>query len=109
MTKKTLMIALDLDGTLTNHNKEVTSLTRKALLDAEENGAVLVLASGRPTYGILPVATCLEMENEVDISFRLMVEKLWIVPQAKKFILNICLRMCCPYSMIMRVSTAMHC
>lgn len=60
MTKKTQMIALDLDGTLTNHNKEVTPLTRKALLDAEENGAVLVLASGRPTYGILPVATCLE-------------------------------------------------
>lgn len=43
MTKKTQMIALDLDGTLTNHNKEVTPLTRKALLDAEENGAVLVL------------------------------------------------------------------
>lgn len=63
MTKKTLMIALDLDGTLTNHNKEVTPLTRKALLDAEENGAVLVLASGRPTYGIQPVATCLEMEK----------------------------------------------
>ncbi len=63
MTKKTQMIALDLDGTLTNHNKEVTPLTRKALLDAEENGAVLVLASGRPTYGILPVATCLEMEK----------------------------------------------
>lgn len=63
MTKKNLMIALDLDGTLTNHNKEVTPLTRKALLDAEENGAVLVLASGRPTYGIHPVAACLEMEK----------------------------------------------
>lgn len=63
MTKKNLMIALDLDGTLTNHNKEVTPLTRKALLDAEENGAVLVLASGRPTYGIHPVAACLEMKK----------------------------------------------
>ena len=54
-------IALDLDGTLTNHNKEVTPLTRQALLQAESQGAVLILASGRPTYGIMPVAECLEM------------------------------------------------
>lgn len=57
------IIALDLDGTLTNHDKIVTDATRKALAEAQDNGAVVVLASGRPTYGIIPVADCLELEQ----------------------------------------------
>ena len=57
------MIALDLDGTLTNHDKQVTPLTREALLRAQDEGAVVVLASGRPTYGIMPVADCLGLET----------------------------------------------
>lgn len=56
-------IALDLDGTLTNDKKEVTPLTRQALLTAQENGAHIILASGRPTYGIEPVAQCLELDK----------------------------------------------
>lgn len=56
-------IALDLDGTLTNHNKVVTPKTRKALLQAEAEGVVIILASGRPTYGIEPVAECLELDK----------------------------------------------
>lgn len=57
------VIALDLDGTLTNHDKVVTPRTRQALLKAQDNGAIIVLASGRPTYGIHPVAECLELEK----------------------------------------------
>lgn len=57
------IIALDLDGTLTNHDKIVTEATLKALAKAQDNGAVVVLASGRPTYGIIPVADCLELEQ----------------------------------------------
>lgn len=57
------VIALDLDGTLTNHAKEVTPRTREALLRAGQEGAIIVLASGRPTYGIEPVADCLEMDR----------------------------------------------
>lgn len=56
-------IALDLDGTLTNHDKVVTPKTRKALLQAEAEGVVIILASGRPTYGIEPVAECLELDK----------------------------------------------
>lgn len=41
-------IALDLDGTLTNHEKVVTPRTRQALLKAQDNGAIIILASGRP-------------------------------------------------------------
>lgn len=57
------IIALDLDGTLTNHEKVVTPKTREALLQAESEGAIIVLASGRPTYGIKPVAECLELSK----------------------------------------------
>lgn len=56
-------IALDLDGTLTNHYKVVTPKTREALLQAEAEGVVIILASGRPTYGIEPVAECLELDK----------------------------------------------
>ena len=56
-------IALDLDGTLTNHEKVVTPKTREALLKAASEGAVIILASGRPTYGIEPVAECLELNQ----------------------------------------------
>ena len=56
-------IALDLDGTLTNHDKVVTPRTRQALLQAESKGAIIILASGRPTYGIVPVAECLDLEK----------------------------------------------
>ena len=56
-------IALDLDGTLTNHEKVVTPKTREALLKAASEGSVIILASGRPTYGIEPVAECLELQK----------------------------------------------
>lgn len=55
------VIALDLDGTLTNNEKEVTPKTREVIWRAMDDGAVVILASGRPTYGIEPVADCLEL------------------------------------------------
>lgn len=45
------LLVLDLDGTLTNSKKEITPFTRETLLQAQEKGLHLVLASGRPTYG----------------------------------------------------------
>lgn len=57
------LIVLDLDGTLTNSNKEITPRNLKALLHAQEQGIRLVLASGRPTYGIVPLADELRMNE----------------------------------------------
>ena len=45
------LLVLDLDGTLTNQKKEVTEHTRRTLIEAQERGVKIVLASGRPTYG----------------------------------------------------------
>lgn len=56
-------IALDLDGTLTNNDKKVTPHTLVALTKAQQHGIHIILASGRPTYGIEPVAQCLNLDN----------------------------------------------
>ena len=57
------LLVLDLDGTLTNSKKEITPFTRETLLQAQEKGLHLVLASGRPTYGIVPLAEELNMKQ----------------------------------------------
>lgn len=55
------MIVLDLDGTLTNSKKEISPHTRETLIRAQQQGIKVVLASGRPTYGIAPIANQLEL------------------------------------------------
>lgn len=54
-------IVLDLDGTLTNSKKEITPKTREALLCAQRRGMRVILASGRPTFGIRPLADELQI------------------------------------------------
>ena len=55
------LIVLDLDGTLTNSEKQITPRTKRALMEAQKQGVRLVLASGRPTFGIMPLANELEL------------------------------------------------
>ena len=43
------VVALDLDGTLTNSDKVITPRTQAALEEAARQGVRIVLASGRPT------------------------------------------------------------
>lgn len=57
------MIVLDLDGTLTNNKKEITPRTKQALMQAQAAGVHVVLASGRPTYGIVPLAEELKLKG----------------------------------------------
>lgn len=55
------IIALDLDGTLTNSEKIITPKTKEALMMIQEQGVKVVLASGRPTCGIKKLAEELEL------------------------------------------------
>jgi len=57
------IIVLDLDGTLLNSEKKVTSATKAALIRAQQMGIIVVLASGRPTAGVLPTAKELEIDK----------------------------------------------
>lgn len=61
--QKMRVLVLDLDGTLTNDAKEITPRTMEALMDAQRRGVVVVLASGRPTYGIVPLAEQLRLSE----------------------------------------------
>ena len=55
------IIVLDLDGTLTNRDKVITPRTKQRLMELQERGKKIVLASGRPTPGVLPLARELEL------------------------------------------------
>ncbi|MGN0319384.1 MAG: Cof-type HAD-IIB family hydrolase [Lachnospira sp.] len=57
-------LALDLDGTLTDHNKKVPENNKKAIDRAIEKGIKIILASGRPLFGITPVARELGLDKK---------------------------------------------
>ena len=49
------LAALDLDGTLLNHEGQVTPRTRAALQAASDRGVVIVPTTGRPLGNLPPV------------------------------------------------------
>ncbi len=57
------MIVLDLDGTLTNRDKVITPRNKAALQEAMKRGKKVVLASGRPVYGVMPLAKELGLQD----------------------------------------------
>ena len=65
------VIILDIDGTLTNTKKIITEKTKESLKKAQANGALLILASGRPTQGLIEYAKQLDMHknNGLLVSF----------------------------------------
>ena len=46
------ILALDLDGTLTDSNKEITPRTKEMIAKMQEQGHIVVLASGRHGTGV---------------------------------------------------------
>lgn len=46
------LLVLDVDGTLVNSRKEITEKTKAALIECQENGIRVAIASGRCTEGI---------------------------------------------------------
>ena len=57
------LLVLDVDGTLLNEAKEISKRTLAALLKVQHMGVRIVLASGRPTYGLLSISKTLELGN----------------------------------------------
>ena len=49
-------LALDLDGTLTDSNKRLSEYNKEAVIKAADAGVKIILASGRPLFGITPIA-----------------------------------------------------
>ena len=57
------LLVIDVDDTLLNRERKITTRTRNALLKAQQAGVQIVLASGRPTYGLLPLSKQLELDK----------------------------------------------
>lgn len=56
-------IVLDLDGTLLNSKKIVSPGTKQKLIEAQEKGIKVILASGRPTPAMMQIAGELELDK----------------------------------------------
>lgn len=57
------MIVLDLDDTLLRNDSTISPRTKKALMDAQEAGVKVVLASGRPTLAMQAIAQELHLKD----------------------------------------------
>lgn len=57
------VLVLDIDGTLTNSNKEITPATRRGIQTVLDHGHKVILASGRPTHGMHRYEQELELEK----------------------------------------------
>lgn len=60
-TMKYKLLVLDVDGTLLSSNREMSKRTIATLIKVQQMGVRVALASGRPTYGILPIAKALQL------------------------------------------------
>ena len=57
------MIVLDVDGTLLNSDRIITNRMKVALIKVQQMGVRIVLATGRPVYGVMPLAKELELDK----------------------------------------------
>lgn len=60
------LIAVDMDGTLLNHKKEITDRNLQAIKAAKALGKKVVIATGRPLIGIKRYLEALEMTTDED-------------------------------------------
>lgn len=61
MSKK--LLALDIDGTLTNTQKDITPATLEKIIEAQEKGHIVAIASGRPLPEIRKIADTIELDR----------------------------------------------
>lgn len=60
------LIALDIDGTLLNSQKEITSKVYESIQDAKNQGFKVVLSTGRPLPGVTPLLEQLNLTDDGD-------------------------------------------
>jgi Cof subfamily protein (haloacid dehalogenase superfamily) len=63
MTLPYKIIVLDLDDTLLNDEHSLSKRNKEALMTAQELGVKVVLASGRPTFGMVSIAKDLQLDQ----------------------------------------------
>lgn len=58
------LVAIDIDGTLLNSERKLTLEVKQAIQNATKAGVNIVLATGRPTIGVLDLIQELNLEND---------------------------------------------
>lgn len=81
------VIIMDVDGTLTNSKKVIPEKTKDSLIKAQKSGAILILASGRPTSGLIDFARELKMDKNHGILVSFNGSKV-VDCQTKKVLFN---------------------
>lgn len=56
-------IAIDIDGTLLDRNNEIQPKTKESLIEVQEKGIEVILASGRPVKGMIGIAKELQLHK----------------------------------------------
>ena len=67
------LIAVDIDGTLLNSQRQVTPEVFQAIQDAKAAGVKVVIATGRPIPGVLPLLEELNLNQEIMLSPSMVV------------------------------------
>ena len=76
------LIAVDIDGTLLNSQRQVTPEVFQAIQDAKAAGVKVVIATGRPIPGVLPLlknSTSTKTEIMLSPSMVVLSKKLLLV------------------------------
>jgi len=60
------LIAVDIDGTLVNSQKEITPEVFSAIQDAKQAGVKVVIATGRPIAGVAKLLDDLQLRDQGD-------------------------------------------
>lgn len=60
------LIAIDLDGTLFDKEKNISEENKQAIKEAKEKGIYVVIATGRPYHGVYPVLKELNLLSDND-------------------------------------------
>lgn len=60
------LIALDIDGTLLNSDKEITTHVYESIQEAKKEGFKVVLSTGRPLQGVTPILEKLNLTDDGD-------------------------------------------
>ena len=62
------LVAVDIDGTLLNNQKEITPEVFSAVQDAKAAGVKIVIATGRPIAGVQKLLEELELISQTTMS-----------------------------------------
>ena len=89
------LIALDIDGTIKNLNKEITEITQRSLSRTREAGALVTIATGRSFNSAITATRLLNLDSPI-VSFQgahigdpITSRVIWHMPLTEKMTLDL--------------------